>query len=239
MNPEMWHRQIAISGFGEEAQNKLNESRVSVLGLGGVGGPASLYLAAAGIGSLVLVDGDFVQISNLNRQILFDYSDLGRSKAHATAKRLLSLNPDLDISVVDRDVKECDLESILSGSLFVLDAFDRNEDRFAVNRTCMRLGIPAVHGFAQDFSGEIFTAIPGNGSCLACAMDETFPETEETPIIGVASGMVAIYMASAVILNLTGIGDPMAGYRLIHDIAFPGITKILVAKNPRCSACGK
>jgi molybdopterin/thiamine biosynthesis adenylyltransferase len=236
---EMWSRQMAIPGFGREGQKKLKESRVAMLGLGGVGSPAALYLAAAGIGGLVLVDGDCVQISNLNRQILFDSSDLGRSKAHVAAKRLHHLNPDLNVEVVDKQIQEGDMEAILAGCQFVLDGFDRNADRLAVNRACMRLGIPAAHGFAQDFSGEVFTAIPGDGSCLACAMDESFPEIEVTPIIGVAAGMVAISMASAVILSLTGIGDPMAGYRLIYDLAFPGITKVLVAKNPQCSACGR
>jgi len=140
-----------------------------VLGLGGVGGPAALYLAAAGIGSLVLVDGDCVETSNLNRQILFGFSDLGRPKAHLAAERLLSLNPDLEVKVVDALVKERDLEPLLKGSQFVLDCFDKNADRLAVNRVCVALGIPVVHGFAQDFSGEIFLAIPGKSSCLACA----------------------------------------------------------------------
>jgi molybdopterin-synthase adenylyltransferase len=239
MNKDMWSRQMAIPGFGEDGQRKLKSSKVAILGLGGVGGPAALYLAAAGIGSLVLVDGDCVQISNLNRQILFDFSDLGSSKAQVAAKHLLHLSPDLNTELVDKQIKESDMQAILAGCQFVLDGFDRNADRLAVNRTCMRLGIPAVHGFAQDFSGEVFTAIPGNGACLACAMDESFPETEVTPIIGVATGMVAICMASAAILSLTGIGDPMAGYRLIQDMAFPGTTRILVAKNPGCSACGR
>ncbi len=176
MKPDMWARQTAIPGFGAEGQKKLQESRVVVLGLGGVGGPAALYLAAAGVGSLVLVDGDCVETSNLNRQILFGSSDLGRSKAHLAAERLLGLNPDLEVEVVDTFVRESDLEPLLKNSQFVLDCFDKNADRLAVNRACMNLGIPAVHGFAQDFSGEIFMVIPGRSSCLACAMDESFPE---------------------------------------------------------------
>jgi molybdopterin/thiamine biosynthesis adenylyltransferase len=233
----MWSRQMAIPGLGEEGQEKLNESRVAVLGLGGVGCPAALYLTAAGIGNLVLVDGDCIQISNLNRQILYDSLGLGRSKSHAAAARLKHLNPDLSAEVVDRQIEEREMGEILEGCDFVLDGFDRNRDRLAVNRVCMRLGVPAVHGFAQDFSGEIFAAIPGKGSCLACAMDESFPESEVTPIIGVATGMVAISMASTAILHITSIGNPMAGYRLIYDLAFPGITRVMVAKNPHCTAC--
>jgi molybdopterin/thiamine biosynthesis adenylyltransferase len=238
LNPDIWARQMAIPGVGAKGQQKLHESRAVVLGLGGVGGPAALYLAAAGIGSLVLVDGDRVEASNLNRQILFGFSDLGRSKAHLAAERLLSLNPDLKVKVVDTMVKECDLEPLLMGSQFVLDCFDKNADRLAVNRACVALGIPAAHGFAQDFSGEIFMAIPGSSSCLACAMDESFPELEVTPIMGVTAGMVAISMASAAILFLIGIADPVIGCRLIYDLAFTGITRVPVLKNPHCSACG-
>lgn len=239
MNPEIWARQMAIPGVGARGQQKLHDSQVAVLGLGGVGGPAALYLAAAGIGSLVLVDGDCVETSNLNRQILFGFSDLGRPKSHLAAERLFSLNPDLEVKVVDYVVKERDLEPLLKGSQFVLDCFDKNADRLAVNRVCVASGIPVVHGFAQDFSGEIFLVIPGKSSCLACAMDESFPEVDVTPIMGVTAGMVAISMASAAILFLAGIADPVIGCRLIYDLAFPGITRVPVSKNPRCSACGR
>ena len=101
----------------------------------------------------------------------------------------------------------------------------------------MNLGIPAVHGFAQDFSGETFMVIPGRSSCLACAMDGSFPELEVTPVMGVTTGMVAVSMASAAILFLTGMNDPEAGCRLIYDLVFPGITKVPVLKNPHCPAC--
>jgi molybdopterin/thiamine biosynthesis adenylyltransferase len=236
---KIWTRQIAIPGFGEEGQKRLEESRVAVLGLGGVGGPASLYLAAAGIGEIVLVDGDVVEASNLNRQILFAFSDLGKHKAQAAAERLQSLNPDLRTDVVEKRVEERDLEPLLKGCDFVLDCFDKNADRLAVNRECVRLGVPVAHGFAQNFSGEVFTVLPGKSACLACALDESFPETKTTPVVGVTTGMIGTAMAAAAILSLTGIGDPLAGERLIYDLAFLEITKISVEKKPLCPACGK
>ncbi len=238
-NREIWTRQMAIPGFGEESQKRLEESRVAVLGLGGVGGPAAIYLAAAGIGELMLVDGDVVEASNLNRQILFAFSDLGRPKAQAAAERLLSLNPELMVVAVEKKIDERDLEPLLKGCNFVLDCFDRNADRLAVNRECVRLGIPAAHGFAQDFSGEVFTVLPKKSACLACALDDSFPETETTPVVGVTTGMIGTAQAAAAILSLTGIGDPMAGLRLIYDLAFPEIMKVPVEKKPHCPACGK
>jgi molybdopterin/thiamine biosynthesis adenylyltransferase len=236
---DIWSRQRAIPGFGVVGQERLKKSKVAVLGLGGVGGPAALYLAAAGVGKLVLVDGDFVEASNLNRQILFSFADLGRPKAQAGCERLLSLNPELKVYAVEKHLEERDLGPILRGSDFVLDCFDTNRIRLAVNRECLRLGIPAAHGFAQDFSGEVFTVLPSEGSCLACALDESFPEQEMAPVIGVATGMVGVAMANAAILRLTKLGDPQAGVRLVYDLAFPGIAKISVARNPSCPDCGK
>ena len=210
---------------------------MAVLGLGGVGGPAALYLAAAGVGSLILVDRDVVEISNLNRQILFCVKDLGRPKAEAAGKRLLSLNPDLKTKIVAKNLTESDMLTVLKGCQFVLDCFDRNADRLAVNRVCMILGIPAAHGFAQDFSGEIFTVIPGKSACLACALDENFPELDITPVMGVTTGLVGTAMAAAAILNLTRLGDPAIGERTIYDLAFSRVLKIPVRRNIRCPAC--
>lgn len=238
-NTDIWIRQIAIPGFGAEGQEKLEESRVAVLGLGGVGGPAALYLAAAGVGELVLVDGDAVEASNLNRQILFTFSDLGRPKARTAAERLQSLNPDLRTVVVEKRVEERDLEPLLKGCNFVMDCFDKNADRLAVNRECVRQKIPAAHCFAQNFSGEIFIVLPEKSACLACAMDESFPETKTTPIIGVTAGMIGTAMAAAAVLSLTGIGDPMAGKRLIYDLTFSEMIRIPVEKKMLCPACGK
>ncbi len=140
---------------------------------------------------------------------------------------------------IEKKIDERDLEHFLKGSNFVLDCFDRNADRLAINRECVRLSIPAVHGFAQNFSGEIFTALPGKSACLACAMDESFPEMEMTPVIGVATGMIGMAMAAAAILSLAGIGEPMAGKRLIYDLTFSEMMRIPVERKTLCPVCGK
>ncbi len=236
---DIWMRQTAIPGFGAEGQEKLRDGRVAVLGLGGVGGPAALYLTASGVGELILVDGDKVEASNLNRQILFTFPDIGRPKAQAAAERLQSHNPDLKMDVVEKRVEERELAPLLRGCDFVLDCFDKNVDRLAVNRECVRLSIPAAHGFAQNFSGEVFTVLPGKSACLACALDESFPEAETTPVIGVITGMIGTAIAAAAVLSLTGIGDPMAGKRLIYDLAFSEMMRIPVERKPLCPICGK
>lgn len=233
-----WKRQIAIPQFGVAAQHRLKESKVAVLGVGAIGGVTALYLAAAGIGGMLLVDKDVVELSNLNRQILYTGSDLGNAKAPLAAARLRELDPGLKIEAVVLDAGPDELPQLLIGSNVVLCCFDRNRDRFAVNRECRQLKLPAVYGFAQDFSGELITVLPDQTACLACMMDENFPEPDETSVIGVAGGMIGIAMAAAAIRYLTGIGDLMAGYRLIYDLALPELIKIPLPRTPACPVCG-
>ncbi|BAF58793.1 MAG: HesA/MoeB/ThiF family protein [Pelotomaculum sp.] len=239
MENERWKRQLAIPQFGMEAQQKLRESRVVVLGLGGVGGVAALYLAAAGVGCMVLVDRDVVELSNLNRQILFSTADIGKPKAEIGAERLLALDPGLKLEAVVKDIRETDLKALLQGSHFVLDGFDKNAHRLAVNRACVRMGLPAVHGFAQDFSSELIAVLPGQSACLACVMDENFPEVKETPVLGVSVGVIGVAMAAAAIRCITGLGEVMAGCRLIYDLAFPELIKIPLERDPLCPVCGR
>lgn len=234
-----WSRQVLIPQFGHEAQRKLASSKVAVLGVGGVGCPAALYMAAAGVGHMLLVDRDVVEESNLNRQILFDASDIGHAKAEIGLARLRGFCPGIDVEAVSSNVQEQDLDEVLKGCHFVLDSFDRNSSRLMVNRACLRLGLPAAHGFCQDFSGEIFTVLPDKSACLACALDESFPEPDVFPIIGVTSGIVGLAMAAAAIKHITGIGDLLAGQRLIYDLAFPEVLKVPVEKNSRCPDCSR
>lgn len=234
-----WARQIAIPGFGKDAQQRLKDGRVAVLGAGGVGGIAALYLAAAGVGTIVLVDRDVVEPSNLNRQILFETSDLGRPKAEVGKDRLCALDPGIMVEAVVMDVRGDDLLPLIEGSNFVLNCFDRNADRLEANERCVRLKIPAAYGFAQDFSGEILTVLPNETACLACVLDGTFPEPEVAPVVGVATGIVGVAMAAAAIRCMTGIGDLMAGRRLIYDLAFPEMIKVPLERDPSCPICGR
>lgn len=234
-----WRRQIDIPQFGIEAQTKLKESRIAVLGVGAVGGTAALYLAAAGIGSMIIADRDVVELSNLNRQILFKDRDIGCHKAELTAQRLLELNPYMKVDAVVQDIGEKEIGLLIEGCCFVLCCFDKNHSRFPVNSECVRRNIPAVYGFVQNFSGEIITVFPKQSACISCIMDENFPEPEETPVLGVASGIIGIAMASAAIRYITGVGDLMEGYRLMYDLAFPEFIKVPLGRNSACPVCGR
>ncbi len=208
-----------------------------MLGVGGVGGTAALYLAAAGIGHMIVVDRDRVETSNLNRQVLFTGCDVGFPKVRAAQQQLQSLNDAIKIEAVDIDINKSNLSSIICDCHYVLDCLDTNYMRLMVNRTCIKLDLPASHAFAQDFSGELFSVLPGESACLACIMDESFPEPEETPVMGVATGLVGVAMAAVAIRSLTGVGVIDAGYRHIYDLAFPEMVKIHAAKLPSCPVC--
>lgn len=199
---DRYKRQLNIPQFGAEKQARLKQSRVAVPGVGGVGGTAALYLAAAGIGHMIVVDRDRVENSNLNRQVLFACCDVGHPKARAAQQRLKALNDAIKIESVDIDVSESNLSSIIGDCHYVLDCLDTNYMRLMVNRTCIKLNLPASHAFAQDFSGELFSVLPGESACLACIMDESFPEPEETPVMGVATGMVGLAMAAVLLFPL-------------------------------------
>lgn len=234
----VWLRQLGIPGFGPEAQLALAGAHVLVLGLGGVGCPAALYLAAAGVGRMTLVDGDLVEASNLNRQILYGCSDVGRPKVEAAAEALKKLNPQINLEVFRVQAGDEEIERLVAGSGAVADCFDRNRHRLAVNRACLRFRKAAVHSYVQNFSGYVVFS-PGDGGCLGCLVDESFPEQGDNPIIGVAAGQAGIISAAEIIRHLTGIGGP-AGSRLIFfDLAFMEWTTRPVARDPLCPVCGR
>lgn len=234
---EQWKRQLAIPQFGEKAQNSLRKSRVVVFGVGGVGCAAALYLAAAGVGTLVLVDKDVVTFDNLNRQILYHYTDLGKPKAQIAATRLQALNPHLVVEVVEREVAIEEITTIVKGSSAVVDTFDRNKSRLEINEVCVRQRIAVAHGFAQDLSGEVIFVKPGETACLHCVLDENFPELEECPVLGVTAGLIGVQLSSMVIKYLTGCGVVKAGYRLIWDLVLDQFVAIPLERQICCPVC--
>jgi len=181
-------------------------------------------LAAAGVGSQVLADGDCIEVSNLNRQILFISQDLERPKTVAEAERIKSLDPDIDALEVAKLMETDYLKEVFVECTFVLDCFDRNASRLAVNRACLNIclnmNLPACHGFNQNFSCEVFTILSGKSACLACALGESFPEPEKFSVVGAATGLAGVAMAPTAIRHITGIGGLREGCRRAHNLAF-------------------
>lgn len=234
---ERYSRQTAISGFGTQAQEKLKQARVAVFGVGGVGSVAALYLAAAGVGHLVLVDRDVVSLSNLNRQILYSCHDLNESKAALAETALLSINPDLNITGLVQQAGIKEIRTVIKDCSFVIDAFDRIPDRLAINQACVEQGIAAAHGFVQELAGEIIVVKPKDSPCLHCVLDPGRKEPKTVPVLGTAAGAIGIQLANAAIKFLSGYGMVQYGYRLLWDLAMDQYFSLKLQRRPDCPAC--
>ena len=234
---DRWVRQTDIPQFGQEKQQKLKKSKAVILGIGGVGCPAALYLAAAGIGELLLVDHDHVEIGNLNRQILFTTLDVGKPKALVAGQRISSLDPSIKVTSMVEEINQENIHGLVVDTEIVLDCLDRNKNRLLVNDFCVSHEIPAIHSFAQDFSGQLLAVIPGQTACLRCIMDESYPESIDTPVIGVATGMIGVAAAAQAINILTELAPPVKSIRVIYDLIFSEIIKVSIEKDSSCPVC--
>ena len=235
---ERYSRQIAISEFGIESQMKLKDSRVTVFGVGGLGSPASLYLAAAGFGYIRLVDYGFYELSNLNRQVLGWEADLGVSKVDAAARKLRAFNSDVVVEALNVRVDDSNVESLISDSSVVVDALDNWESRFVVNKACVKLRIPLVHGGVSGFSGELATILPSRGPCLRCIYPSTPVKEQVVPVFGAVAGVVGVLEALEAVKVVTGYGEPLVGKLLLINGKYMDFTTISISRNPDCPVCG-
>lgn len=236
---ERWKRQIDLPGFGVEAQSKLKQSKAAVFGVGGVGCVTALYLAAAGVRNIILVDKDTVALNNLHRQVIYGQNDIGSPKARIAAERLRAIDSALNIEVVEKYVLLNDIADIIKDCSIVVDAFDGIESRLNINQACMAQKIPAVHGFAQEYGGEIILVQPGETACLECVLDRDTDEPAEVPILGVSAGFIGIYLASMVIKYLTGCVEILAGQRLFWDFYLDQFICFPLERRADCAICNR
>jgi adenylyltransferase/sulfurtransferase len=233
-----YDRQIRISGFGENGQLKLKKARVTVVGAGGLGCPASLYLVAAGIGTVLVVDQETVELSNLNRQILHWSSDIGRSKTVSMVDKLRQLNPEVTSDSVRMRVTPDNARQLVKGCSAVVDALDNWHTRFLLNKMCVEEKVPFVHAGVFGLYGQITTILPGEGPCLQCILPEVSSEEEKFPVLGATAGTLGLLAAMETIKLITGLGEPLVG-RLLH---FDGETmrfqEISLERRATCPVCG-
>jgi molybdopterin/thiamine biosynthesis adenylyltransferase len=234
---ERYLRQLSIDGFGEKAQEKLADAHVFLAGAGGLGCSASLYLAAAGIGRMRIVDHGEVQLSNLNRQILYTDHDIGGQKVAALAKRIEGLNGGVQVEPLHLTLGEENLPSLVGGCDLIIDALDNLPTRYVLNKAAIRLGIPIIHGAVLGFFGQMMTIVPGETPCLMCLYGATVT-AGDTPVIGVAPGVIGLLQATEAIKLLTGIGRQMRGVLLLFDGLQMSLTELVIPRDPNCPHCG-
>jgi adenylyltransferase/sulfurtransferase len=229
-------RQILM--IGEAGQERLKAARVLVAGAGGLGTVISLYLAAAGVGHLRIIDCDVVETSNLNRQILHWSGDIGRPKTASVEEKLAALNPLIRIETVSGRIAEESIKEVARGCDIIVDAMDNFPTRYLLNRTAVEKGIPFIHGAVRGFFGQATTVIPGKTPCLRCFFPGSPPQ-EVFPIVGATCGVIGAIEATEAIKLLTGQGEPLAGRLFLWDGLAGGTDSITVERDPSCPVCGK
>ncbi len=223
---------------GVAGQLRLAQARVLVAGLGGLGSPVCTYLAAAGVGRLRIVDGDRVQTSNLNRQVLHQDADLGVTKVESAMAKLSRLNPEMEIEPVHVPIDETSVGDLVSGCDVLVDALDNRRTRLVLNAAAVRASLPLVHGAVQGFEGRVMTILPGLSACLAC-MDRGGRETTSFPVIGTVPAVMGSIQACEVLKCLLGVGDLLAGRLLAYDGLAQTFTEFKVTRNPACPCCAE
>ncbi|MEN8235156.1 MAG: ThiF family adenylyltransferase [Actinomycetota bacterium] len=215
-----YDRHLRLADFGAEAHERLRSARVVVVGAGGLGSPAILYLAASGIGAITIVDGDSVELTNLHRQVLFDAGALGRGKADAAAERVVEVNPDVDAASVPAWLDERNAYGIIAGHDLVIDASDNYATRLAVNDAAARAGIPLVHGAAIRWDGLVAVLDPGSGPCYRCLFPNLGNDEEacsDVGVLGAVTGVIGSVMAVEATKLLVGSPHRLNGRLITYD----------------------
>lgn len=238
-----YSRQILLPQFDIDGQNRLLESSVLLIGLGGLGSPVAMYLAAAGVGRLVLVDHDSVELSNLQRQIVHATQDIGRPKVDSARDRLLALNPNTRVEAVERRLDDEGFDALMPGIDVVVDATDNFQTRFAINRACARHGVPLVSGAAIRFEGQVTVFRPGtpDSPCYRCLYSDEAAVAEtcsQTGVIAPLLGIVGSVQAMETLKVLTGIGRDLCGRLLLLDALTMEWQAMKFSRNPKCPVCG-
>jgi molybdopterin/thiamine biosynthesis adenylyltransferase/rhodanese-related sulfurtransferase len=235
-------RHVRLPEVGEPGQLKLLAARVLVVGAGGLGSPAALYLAAAGVGTIGVVDHDVVDETNLQRQVLHNVDRVGLPKVESARETLTALNPDVKVETHQERLGASNAERILSGYDLVVDGGDNFPTRYLVNDASLRLRIPVVHGSIFRFEGQVSVFVPYEGPCYRCLHrrpppPELAPSCAEAGVFGVVPGVVGSIQAMEAIKVLLGIGETLAGKLLVYDALEQDFTVVALRRDPACPAC--
>jgi len=235
---ERYDRQIMIEDIGMHGQEKLKKARVFIAGAGGLGSPISLYLAAAGVGTIRIVDRDRVDLNNLNRQVLHRDDDIGEKKVDSALTKLAGLNPSIHIETAWEIITEQNVSDLVADADLVIDAMDNFPTRYLLNKAAIDRNIPFIHGAVSGFEGRVMTIIPGKTACLRCMFRGPIPE-EKFPVVGVTPAVIGSIQATEAIKYIIGIGDLLENRLLMYNGLTMNFTEFKIKKNPNCDHCSE
>ena len=241
---ERYRRHLSIPEVGEEGQAKLLKAKVLLMGAGGLGSPAALYLAAAGVGTMGIVDMDVVDLSNLQRQVIHTQDRKGMPKTASAAEAIKQLNPDVKVIQFQERLDSSNIDRVLSGFDMVLDGGDNFPTRYLLNDACVKHKKPNIHGSIYRFEGQVTTFIPFDGPCYRCLYPQPppadmAPSCAEAGVLGVLPGIVGLFQANEAIKLILGLGTPLKGRLMTMDALETTFRTLKLRRDPQCPVCSE
>ncbi len=234
---ERYDRQMLIHGWGTDGQKQLKATKVAVAGIGGLGCPVSIYLAAAGIGKMILIDNEKFELNDLNRQVLCWQRDVGRFKVKVAKEKLELLNSEIEVKAVAAEITKDNVYDVIGDVDTVIDGQDNWKTRFIINEYCVTHNIPFIHAGVSVLHGQITTIMPGKGPCLRCIFPKDPPEAEKIPVLGATPALFASLQVMETVKLVTGLGRPLVGRMLFANGEEMVFETVEVKRNVECPVC--
>lgn len=241
---ERYSRHIILKEIGVKGQKKLLNAKVLIIGAGGLGAPAALYLAAAGVGTIGIADADVVDLSNLQRQVIHATADIGRPKVESAKESMLAINPDITVNTYQEFIYSGNIAEIIADYDFILDGTDNFPAKFLINDACVLAGKPFCHAGIIRFNGQLMTYVPGQGPCYRCVFKspppkDAVPTCKQAGVIGAMAGVIGCLQAMEAIKYITGAGELLTGRLLTYDALKMSFRTIKVPRDCNCAVCSE
>lgn len=241
---ERYSRHIILKEVGAKGQKKLLNAKVLIIGAGGLGAPAAMYLVAAGVGTIGIADADEVDLSNLQRQIIHSTEDVGKAKVRSAKETMNQLNPDVTVNTYRTFVTSENIQELIKDYDFIIDGTDNFPAKFLINDACVMAGKPFSHAGIIRFQGQLMTYVPGEGPCYRCVFrnpppKDAVPTCKQAGVIGAMGGVIGSLQAMEAIKYILGVGELLTGYLLTYDALKMEFRKVKLPKHvPDCPVCG-
>lgn len=241
---ERYSRHILLQDVGVEGQEKLSAAKVLIVGAGGLGAPVALYLAAAGVGTIGILDHDLVELSNLQRQVVHFTKDIGAPKVDSAREKMLAINPELIVKTYQDYLCAANIREVIDGYDFVVDGVDNFPTKFLINDACVMAGIPYSHGGILRFDGQTMTVVPGQSACYRCVFrtpppPDAVPTCSQAGVLGAIAGMLGTIQATEALKYIIGVGDLLTDTLLSFNAKAMTFRRVALKRQPACPVCGE